>query len=239
VANIRDPRLARTRVLLAMYRLVGQDTTTFVDLQAVQALAEVRDDSVFEAAVNALQKAGQIKVTMHAGGEGTVMITEEGARRAVEIRHRMAASPQLSVAGRKSGPSPVHPVQGLPAAAVPSTVIHVAGDMIGSAIQAGSPGASQKIKIAGISITDAATRGLRAFLNDYDRHAENLRGELGARRAEAIVPDVNSIRAQLESLDPKLQIVRPCVEAISTALEQAEGGVVTLGLLATLAKIDI
>jgi hypothetical protein len=111
--------------------------------------------------------------------------------------------------------------------------------MVGSAIQAGSPGAVQQVKISSVTIPDVATRGLRAFLRGYDKHAEDLRGELGAGRADAIVPDVESIRAQVVSLDPKIQIVRPCVEAIQTALERAEGGVVTLGLLATLAKIDI
>jgi hypothetical protein len=104
------------------------------------------------------------------------------------------------------------------------------GDVVGSAIQAGSPGATQTTTIGDLNLD-----GLRQFVERYEE-AEPSMGLEPEEAAEAQA-DIATIRAQLDSPRPKPEIIRESLRSVRTILEGATGSLAASGLLELLQHV--
>lgn len=107
---------------------------------------------------------------------------------------------------------------------------HFHGDVISSAIQAGSPGATQ---MAAIGSLDFDT--VREFVQRYEEVEPSL--GLDAENAAELQADIATIRAQLTSPRPKSEIIRQSLRTARTILEGATGSLAASGLLELLQHI--
>jgi hypothetical protein len=118
-------------------------------------------------------------------------------------------------------------------------IINVVGNMIGSAIQSNSAGATQHVEISEIVIGAGTSEQIRSFLDEFDAKLSELRPEQAPDALAEIASDVATVRAQLASPRPKKNFIKESLASIGAILEHGMGGVVTTGLLALLGMIHL
>jgi hypothetical protein len=112
------------------------------------------------------------------------------------------------------------------------SVIHIEGNVIGSAIQSGSPGAQQEM-----SIGDLDLGAVREFLREYDAHAADL--ELSGPAADELAAEIDTVRAQLRSPKPKKHIIRESLVSVRIILEVTSGTAAAVGFLDLLKLVHL
>lgn len=117
--------------------------------------------------------------------------------------------------------APTMPTEHFPPAV---SIINIQGDMIGSPIQSGSPGARQEVSIGDINLD-----GVRNFLDQLEKVAPSV--ALPAEENRVLAGDIATIRAQIDSPRPKKQIIRESLHSVRSILEGAGGSVTAVGLL--------
>jgi hypothetical protein len=122
--------------------------------------------------------------------------------------------------------APTKPTEHFPPAI---SIINVHGDVIGSPIQSGSPGASQAVTL------EINLEQVRDFLRKLEEAAPSL--ELPEAEGQELTAEVATLRAQVNSPRPKKQIVRESLRSIRTILEGAAGNLSATGLLDILQHI--
>lgn len=116
------------------------------------------------------------------------------------------------------------------ASSIHYNVNHFYGAITGSAIQAGSPGATQNFQAA--AFDSAAVAGaLRELL------AASGRLGLSRERREELEADAQTIIAQVESPAPKRAILSEAARSLRTVLEGAAGNVLASGALEKLGPV--
>lgn len=122
--------------------------------------------------------------------------------------------------------APAQPTEHFPPAL---SIIHIQGNLIGSPIQSGSPGARQEVTVD-INIAD---------VSDFIGRLERAMPELNLPKEESreLTAEVATIRAQVDSPKPKRQIIRESLSSIQTILLGAGGNMVAAGLLDALQHI--
>jgi hypothetical protein len=105
-------------------------------------------------------------------------------------------------------------------------------DVIGSAIQAGSPGATQTTTIGDLNLDR-----VRQFVERYEEAEPSL--GLEAEEAAEAQADIATIRAQLDSPRPKPEIIRGSLRSVRTILEGATGSLAASGLLELLQHVHL
>jgi len=109
------------------------------------------------------------------------------------------------------------------------SIVNVHGNIIGSAIQSGSPGARQEVA-AEISIGD-----VRDFLAQLEKSVPEL--NLREDESQELTAEIATIKAQVASPKPKKNIIREGLGSIRTILEGAGGNLAATGLLDALQHI--
>lgn len=123
--------------------------------------------------------------------------------------------------------APNRPTEHFPPAV---SIIHVGGDVIGSAIQSGSPGAQQEVTIGDINLDS-----VRDFLGQLEKLAPDM--NLPVEESQQLTAEIATIRAQIDSPRPKKQIVKESLHSVRTILEGAGGSMAATGLLDLLQHI--
>lgn len=126
----------------------------------------------------------------------------------------------------KSLEAPAEPTEYFPSAV---SVINIHGNMIGSAIQSGSPGAQQEVSIE-LNLGD-----VRDFLRQLEATAPAL--NLPAEESQELTAEIITLKAQVESPRPKKHIIRESLHSVRTILEGAGGNLAAAGLLDALQHI--
>jgi hypothetical protein len=109
------------------------------------------------------------------------------------------------------------------------SIVHVEGDVIGSPIQSGSPGASQEVS------SEVNLGEVRDFLRKLEEDAPSL--NLPDPESRELTAEIATLKAQVDSPRPKRQIIRESLRSIRTILEGAAGNLSAAGLLELLQHI--
>ena len=136
----------------------------------------------------------------------------------IQITHRGIREMEESIQ------APTMPTEHFPPAV---SIINVQGDIIGSPIQSGSPGARQEVSIGDINLG-----GVRDFLDQLEKIAPSI--PLPVEESQELAADIATIRAQIDSPRPKKQIVRESLHSVRSILEGAGGSVAAVGLIEAL-----
>jgi len=109
---------------------------------------------------------------------------------------------------------------------------HFHGNVIGSPIQAGSPGATQTTTVGDLNL-----ELVRELVDQYESNESAL--GLDASKAEEARAEVKTIRAQLDSPRPKPVVIRECLTSLRALVEGAAGSMAAVGLLDLFAHIHL
>ena len=112
------------------------------------------------------------------------------------------------------------------------SVFHVEGNVIGSAIMSGSPGAQQQVTFGDLDLN-----AVNRFLSEYEARVAEL--DLPSPQAEELAADVATIKAQVESPRPKKNIILESLYSARTILEITAGSAAAVGLLDALKLIHL
>ena len=114
----------------------------------------------------------------------------------------------------------------------PICVIHIQGDAIGSAIQAGSPRAHQAVSIGDLNLDM-----VREITGEWEAQAASLRlPDDGARQLRA---DMATVKVQMDLPTPDHYTIREHLQSARAILEHARGGAATAGLLDLLRALHL
>jgi hypothetical protein len=204
-----------------IYTQTGDNTTVFVDLWKIRETLGFADDRM-GAIVDYLEGERLIEPLRTMAGQRTPMSTV--------ITHRGIKEME------RSEEHPQNPTDHFPSQV---TVFHIGGDMIGSAIQANSDGATQEVRSGDIAINATADEQIRAFLDEFTAKLPTLQGEQTEDALAEIAADIATVRAQLDSPKPKKNFIKESLGSIKAVLEHGVGGVVTAGLLVLLGMIHL
>jgi hypothetical protein len=149
------------------------------------------------------------------------MVAESPVYITVQLTHRGVTEMEQSLQ------APNSPTEHFPPAV---SIIHVGGNIIGSAIQSGSPGAQQEVTIGDINLG-----GVRDFLGQLEKLAPDL--NLPVEDSQQLTAEIATIRAQVDSPRPKKQIVKESLHSVRAILEGAGGSMAATGLLDLLQHI--
>lgn len=122
--------------------------------------------------------------------------------------------------------APTKPTEHFPPAV---SIIHVEGNVIGSPIQSGSPGARQEVTV------DIDLGNVRDFLSQLEKVASTL--DLPETASQELAAEVATLKAQVDSPKPKRQIIRESLHSIRGILEGTGGALAATGLLEMLQHI--
>ncbi len=117
--------------------------------------------------------------------------------------------------------APTKPTQHFPSAI---SIIEVQGNIIGSAVQSGSPGAQQEAQFGELNL-----EAVQKFLDEFDANVTEL--DLPSPAAEELAAEIATVKAQIQSPRPKRHIMGACLASSREILENASGGVAAAGLL--------
>lgn len=222
MSGVEERKADRLRVMNEIYAEVGDNTVERVNLQAIRERLGLSD-----------QKMGTIVNYL----EGELLIK---LRRALgdEMTARTASITHVGVKEmERSEEHPEQPTDHFPPQA--GIIINVRGDMIGSAIQSNSAGATLHVDTGDIMIGTEADEQIRRFLDEFDAKLSALQPEQTAGALAEIAADVATVRGQLNSPKPKKNFIKESLASIRAVLENGMGGVVTSGLLALLTGIHM
>lgn len=144
--------------------------------------------------------------------ETRIMITHRGVK-------ELEQSPEV----------PSEPTQHFPSAI---SVIYVRGNVIGSAIQSGSPGAQQEVSVGQLDL-DA----VRGFLHEFDVRVADL--GLSSSAVEELSAEIDTVKAQLRLRTPKLHVVREGLISARVILQAVTGSSAAAGLLELLERVRL
>ncbi len=213
--DIERRRANRLRVMRAIFDMSGGSEDQQVLGQELAAQVELAPQELGDAC-HYLAGEGLIEEAMPDMGASPVPywinITHQGIR---EMEQSLEA--------------PSEPTRHFPPAV---SVINVQGNVIGSAIQSGSPGAQQEVSVGDLDLGD-----VREFLNQFDAQAADL--DLPSPAAEELAADIDTVKAQLRSPKPKLHVIRESLISARAALEVATGSAAGVGLLELLKHIHL
>jgi hypothetical protein len=104
------------------------------------------------------------------------------------------------------------------------SVIHIEGDLTGSPIQIGSPGATQQVSMSGVDLDS-----VRTILARF----ESVEPELGlsANDAAQLAAEMMTVKAQSESPSPNHRTIREHLSAAGDILKLTAGGAAAAGLI--------
>jgi hypothetical protein len=112
------------------------------------------------------------------------------------------------------------------------SLIEIHGNVIGSAIQSGSPGAQQDVSVGDISLDR-----VREILTEFDAQASSL--HLPDDEAAQFHADMATVKAQVESPRPNHRTIREHLLSARAILEHAAGGAAAVGLLDLLRHVHL
>jgi hypothetical protein len=216
-----DPKIDRVRVLEAVYEALKDDTMSFVNMREVRDELGLSDERAGNAA-NFLEGEGLIKVK-HTLGSHTPMLGQ--------ITHRGVKTIEESKA---------EPTKATEAGLAPYSVI-INGNVIGSAFQQGSPGATQHYQAGDITVGTDTKKAIADFVAQFEAQARKLveLGEQTQADVDRMSADVATMKAQAASPAPKKHFLAECKNSIKSVLEHGIGGMLTVGLLALVALIHL
>ncbi len=211
MVNLNKRKADRLRVMNEFFEVAGGSELELIDTGAVRAKLGLSDQEIADAC-KYLEGQGLINAGRGLGRKFPpwVQLTHWGIREVEESRER-----------------PEDPTEHFPPLV---TVTHIHGDVVGSAIQAGSPGATQTTTVGDLNL-----ELVREVVDRYETEEAAL--GLDASKAEEARAEMNTIKAQLASPRPKLVVVRESLTSLRAIVEGAAGSVAAAGLLALLARI--
>jgi DNA-binding MarR family transcriptional regulator len=219
VSRVEERKADRLRVMNEIYTEVGDNSMELVDIREIQERLGFTDDKV-DPIVDYLVGEGLIASYPTMSGQTTVSITHAGVKEM-----------------ERSEEHPKEPTDHFPPQA--GVTINVAGNMVGSAIQSNSAGATQHVEVGDITIGAETGERIRKFLDEFEAKRSQLQPEQTADGLAEVTSDVATVRAQLSSPKPKKTFIRESLASIRAVLENGMGGVVTAGLLELLSQIHL
>jgi hypothetical protein len=184
LSSIEERRALRLRVLNAIFEASGASEHAMVTATQLMENLGLTDLELADAC-KYLEGEYLISCTYQAWGHLSpywVQMTHAGIR---EMEESLQA--------------PSQPTQHFPPAI---SVISVQGDIIGSTIQSGSPGAQQDVTVGDINLDH-----VRKFLDELEAQAANL--DLPETEGQVLTAEIATIKAQVDSPRPKRQVIRP------------------------------
>lgn len=217
MGSLEEKRAQRLQFMNELYDAVDGLEGDFVDMDKFLGrlgfdFAREDDANKFQNIAKYLRGEGLIKTIDVESGAVVlgVALTHEGVREVEEAR------------GEPDKPTDHF---------APVNVVY-AGTMINSAIQQGSPGATQSLTVVNQnSLQDLKgfVRSLQGSIDQLDLE-EDLQAELEA--------DLRTLEGQTASPKPKKEVVRPVLQSIQRILEGAAGNVTASGFLPTIEAIS-
>jgi len=104
------------------------------------------------------------------------------------------------------------------------SVVHVEGDMIGSTVQSGSPGAHQEVTVGDIDVAP-----IRDFIEELEARTGDL--DLPQEESKELAAEIATVKAQIDSPRPKRQIIRESLRTIRSILEGIGGNLAAAQIL--------
>jgi hypothetical protein len=219
VSSRQEREVIRLRVMKAIYDASGGSTQESLNLAPMCGQLGLSEGDMADA-VN------------YAEGEGLVerLLMAAGQRMPLKVRLTHKGLVEME----ESEKAPEEQTEHFPAQV---SVFNIGGNMIGSAIQTGSPGATQRVQVGDIAIGGETDSHIRAFLAEYDAKVAGLRREQTSEALAEIGAEIETVKAQITSPKPKKHFIKESLASIRATLENGIGGVVTSGLLLLLGQI--
>jgi hypothetical protein len=205
----------RLRVMTEIFEAAHGNRREFVQTDPIREKLGLTDEEMADAC-NYLEGEGLIEASQGLWGRpfpNSVTLTHWGIREVEQSQEH-----------------PEQPTEHFPS--LVSVTQHFHGDVIGSPIQAGSPGATQIAAIGDLDLD-----GVRRFVEQYDDAEPSL--DLEPESAAEAQADIATIRAQLNSPKPKPEIIRQSLQSVRAILEGATGSMAASGLLELLQHIHL
>lgn len=248
-AEVVKRRANRLRVLKAVYDASTGSTSAFVSGSDLLLDLGMSDEEVADAC-NYLEGEHLIKGMRTMWGHATpfvVRITHRGVdqmERDGETAPVVAAQigtedlirlMQLTQQGiqeiKKALEAPRQPTEHFPPAANVSH-LHVHGDIVNSPIQSASSGAHQEVSFGAINLGP-----VREFLRQFDASVADL--GLPPIAADKLAAEVNTVKTEVESSNPRRHVLRESIASVRTILEITSGSMAAVGLLDALKLIHL
>jgi hypothetical protein len=213
LSSVEERRAVRLRVMNTIYEASGASEAAIVSGPQLLEDLGLTDDDLADACK---YLEGERLIKCHYTGWG----------------HRTPYHMQITHSGIKemeqSHQAPGKPTQHFP----PLSVVYVQGNMVGSVVQSGSPGAHQEVTFGDLDLG-----AVNKFLGEYDARASEL--NLPSPQAEELAADIATVRTQVESPRPKKNIVIESLRSARTILELTAGSAAAVGLLDALKLIHL
>lgn len=205
MTNMEERKANRLLVMNAIYEASGGSENTIVSGPDLLRDLGLSDEDLADAC-NFLKGEYLIKGDRSSWGHRTPFI--------IHVTHRGIKEMEQSLE------APTKPTEHFPPAV---SIIHVEGNVIGSPIQSGSPGARQEVT-SEISLGD-----VRDFLSQLEKIAPTL--NLAEDADQELQAEIVTLKAQVESPKPKKRIIQESLSSIRSILEGTGGALAATGLL--------
>lgn len=212
MVDIEARKAMRLRVMKVIFDEADGSTTSYLDGFALARAIGLSDQEMGDACAY-LEGEGLISAQ--------VRVVDQFTPAAIQLTHKGIKEMEESLQ------SPERPTEHFPPA---SSVINIHGNVIGSAIQNGSPGARQDVTIRDINVDV-----IRTFLSELAAQRENL--NLPETESRVLSAEVATIQAQIDSPRPKRRVITESLHTIRSILEGVGGNVAALPLLELLQHI--
>lgn len=213
MTDINQRQAARLLVLKTIYEASGGSLSTSVSGQDLLDKLGMPDQELGDACTFLADKR-LIDETRTLWGHYTPFLVNITRRGIEEIERSIQA--------------PKEPTQYFPAA---SSIVYIEGNVVGSPIQSGSPGARQEVA-TNISIPD-----IRDFISELKKATPEL--DIPDEQKSELEAEISTLEAQVNSPKPKKQIIRESLHSVRAILEGAGGALAATGLLDILSHIHI
>ncbi len=215
MVNLRKRKADRLRVMNEFFEVADGSEQAIIDTEAVCTKLGLSDQEMADA-------CGYLE------GEGLISPMPGLWNRRFPHRVRLTHPGIREVEESRSHPET--PTEHFPP--LGTITQHFHGDVISSAIQAGSPGATQTVTVGDLNL-----KLVREVVDQYEKDEAAL--GLDASEAEEARAEIKTIRAQLDSPRPKPLVVRESLTSLRAIVEGAAGSMAAVGLLDLLARINL
>lgn len=208
MTSLERKRQLRTQFMQWLYDQADGDESAFVAESEFVAVAELSRDEL-ASMLRYLQGEGLVR------DDGGWLGTLPGG---VRIAHRGVVEVELGLS------RPDQPTEHFVPAVHVTNVTTVHGDVVGSQLQQGSPGAIQQ----GEFTTDA-----RRQVAEFSRAVREALPDLGLdeRTRDRTSRDLDALDAELDEPQPRKGFLRELTRSVRAVAEEATGGVAAAGLL--------
>jgi hypothetical protein len=213
MVDLRKRKADRLRVMNEFFEVAGGSEQAIIDTEAVCTELGLSDQEMADAC-------------KYLEGEGLISLMPGLWSRRFPHRVRLTHWGIREV--EESRDHPETPTEHFPP--LVTVAQHFLGDVIGSAIQAGSPGATQTVTVGDLNL-----ELVREVVDQYEKDEATL--GLDALKAKEARAEVKTIRAQLDSPRPKPVVIRESLTSLRAVVEGAAGSMAAVGLLDLLARI--